>query len=250
MPPRPPTQRALESFTRLTRWGRSFVSAREQARKRAQAAGFVPDAPSAYCHRCGLSAGPGSVTVEGCSFCAKQRLPWDRIIRLGPYDVPLREWLLALKFHADWGWAPYLGQCLAQRIKPPQAPALNASRVAVCPVPMHWMRRWKRGYNQSHLIADALAREAGYPLVELLKRTRRTPPQTAVTHSLRQANIRGSFALRPVDAAGWTLWLVDDVKTTGATAKACASLLKQAGAAQVNLAVVAIAGQNPDPPLA
>ncbi|MCC7203647.1 MAG: ComF family protein, partial [Phycisphaeraceae bacterium] len=137
----------------------------------------------------------------------------------------------------------------AQQIKPPDALPDNAPRIAVCPVPMHWMRRWKRGYNQSFLIAEALARQTGYPLVELLRRTRRTPPQTAVTHSMRRANVRGSFAIRPVDAAGWTIWLVDDVKTTGATARACATLLRQAGAEHVNLAVVAVAGENPDPPL-
>jgi len=117
----------------------------------------------------------------------------------------------------------------------------DSKPVVVCPVPMHWARRIGRGYNQAHLIGSALARDRRWPIARLLKRTRYTPPQTAVGPSRRVANVRQSFAIKRVDLTGWHVWLVDDVKTSGATLNACARLLRRAGAQQVNAAVVAVA---------
>jgi ComF family protein len=114
-------------------------------------------------------------------------------------------------------------------------------RALVCPVPMPWQRRLRRGYNQSALIGDAFSARCDWPVVPLLRRARYTPPQSALIASHRTRNVRRSFEVSRVDLSGWDVWLVDDVKTTGATLSACARLLKRAGADRVNVAVAAVA---------
>ncbi|MCX5661651.1 MAG: ComF family protein [Planctomycetota bacterium] len=206
----------------------------------ALASGWKPDEPGSYCPRCGATVAPGAAIDPACGFCRGQRQPWDRLVRLGPYRDPLPAWVVAMKFQQSWKWAEIFGRELASRIE--ASPAADAGpRVAVCPVPMHFIRRLSRGYNQAGLMADALAAQRGWPCAPILRRVRHAPSQTAVARSSRRGNIRGTFALGRVDIAGWHIWLVDDVKTTGATLNACTRLLREAGAASVNIAVAAVA---------
>lgn len=141
-----------------------------------------------------------------------------------------------MKFHRQWRWAPWLGGQLARAIGP-----MEAERVIVCPVPMHWLRRWRRGYDQATLLAREVGRRRNWPVASLLRRKRLTLPQVSLPPSKRAANVRGSFAIVPVDLTGCHVVLVDDVKTTGATLGACARLLRKAGAEAVHAAVVAVA---------
>jgi len=196
-----------------------------------------PDAPDDYCHRCGVSAGPGAVLANGCSLCRDKRQPWERVTRVSAYAEPMDGWIKAMKFGGQWSWSRWMGEQLAERVGEPIDPA----NMIVTPVPMHWARRWKRGFNQAHLIALSLAKTRGWRCAPLLKRTRHTHPQTAVVPSDRQANIRDSVAVHAVDLTGWQVVLVDDVKTTGATAGLCCRLLKQHGARSIHLAVAAVA---------
>jgi ComF family protein len=198
---------------------------------------WSPDDLDAYCPRCGASAATGDVTPAGCAECRNHRLPWERVIRLGPYQPPLADWLRAFKFHQHWAWGPWLGGQLASVMEQPLDPA----RIAVCPVPMHWLRRCQRGYNQAHLIARQLARATGWPEAPVLKRIRHTLPQTAVSPGRRAANVRDTFACDRVDLTGWQIVLIDDIKTTGATLGTCARLLRQQGARCVDVAVAAVA---------
>lgn len=146
-------------------------------------------------------------------------------------------WIKAMKFGKQWSWSPWLGRQLAA-----QTPEASTSAEAyVVAVPMWWSRRWGRGFNQSHLMAHAFAKAKGYPCVPLLKRTHSTPPQTSVVASARDTNVRQSFRIEPVTLEGATVFLIDDVKTTGATASACARLLRQAGAEHIHLVVAAVA---------
>jgi ComF family protein len=105
---------------------------------------------------------------------------------------------------------------------------------AVVPVPLGWMRRRTRGYNQSELLAREIARLAGLPLeTRALRRRRQTHPQSRQPdREARLANVRDAFALgvRPVSGA---VLLVDDVTTTGATLEACARVLLKGGATSV-----------------
>jgi ComF family protein len=121
---------------------------------------------------------------------------------------------------------------------------------AVVPVPLHWMRRRQRGFNQAALLAARL----GLPVCHALRRTRRTRPQVELPAGERRTNVDRAFALawryrwrmvrpnrgfrtRPLE--GLTVVLVDDVSTTGATLGACARVLVAAGVREVRVLTVA-----------
>lgn len=201
------------------------------------AAGWRPDDVDAYCPRCGASADEGSVTPRGCAFCLNTNFPWQRLTRLAFYGEPVDEWVRLLKFRRRWRYAQWMGKHLADTIDVPP----NHDKLIVCAVPMHRLRRWHRGYNQADLIAHAVAEARGWTFAPILKRTRHTPPQTAIAPSRRHDNVRQSFAIESVDLSGYEVILIDDVKTTGATLSACTRLLKQAGARSIHAAVVAVA---------
>ena len=202
----------------------------------AQAQGWEPDAADDYCQRCGTSAGPGSVLADGCAFCRGNKLYWDRVTRLSQYDEPMDGWIKQMKFAKQWSWAPYLGRLLAKRVGEP----IKQDKIAVTYVPMHWRRRWRRGFNQAELMAKALANARNWPVVPMLKRAHWTPPQPSVTTSQREANVKQSFALRKVDLSGWQIVVVDDLKTSGATLGTCCKMLKEAGARSIQVAVAAV----------
>lgn len=198
---------------------------------------WQPDAPDDYCHRCGASAGPGSVLADGCAFCRNQALTWDRLTRLSLYAEPMDGWLKQMKFGREWSWAPHLGRLLADRV----GEAIDDQRVVVAYVPMHWRRRWRRGFNQAELMARSLAKARGWRMLPLLKRPTWTHPQPSVVPSQREANVKHSFTIRPVDLEGWQVVLIDDIKTSGATLGTCCKLLKASGARSIQVAVAAVA---------
>ncbi len=210
-------------------------------------ADWHPDSPDDYCPRCGASAGPGSVTPRGCAFCLNLRFPWQRITRLGFYGQPIDDWIRDLKFHRRWRYGQWMGEQLAQALASPPLSETDKSETSggggliVCPVPMHRFRRWHRGYNQADLIAKAVAKTRGFTYAPILKRTRHTPPQTAIAPSRRHDNVRHSFDIQNIDLAGHDVILIDDVKTTGATLSTCTRLLNQANARSVHAAVIAVA---------
>jgi ComF family protein len=109
------------------------------------------------------------------------------------------------------------------------------------PVPLHVRRLRERGFNQAYLLARRWTRQTGIALDGLnLCRRRRTQPQTVLSRSDRQRNIRGAFALRhPQRIQGQRILLVDDVYTTGATVNECARVLMDGGAEFVDVLTLA-----------
>jgi len=203
----------------------------------AVAQGFALDTTTDYCTRCGATVDASAVTREGCPFCVGRHIAWHRLTRLTPYGEPAAEWIKAMKFGGQWRWAPWFGAQLAEAIGKP----LDAQRVIVVPVPLHWWRRFRRGFDQSHLIGEALVEATGYPLVPALRRTRHARAQSLLPPSQRRRNVRRCFEARPVDLTGCEVILVDDVKTTGATLSVCARALRKRGAKTIHVAVAAVA---------
>ncbi len=110
----------------------------------------------------------------------------------------------------------------------------------LCPVPLHWIRRFHRGFNQAELLARALSRKTGWPVTSLLKRTRATGHQAHRSRLERFTAMEDVFRFdRTKGAPPPCVLLVDDVFTTGATLDACARELKKAGAKYVVGLVVA-----------
>ena len=118
---------------------------------------------------------------------------------------------------------------------------------AIVPVPLHWRRRWQRGFNQSELLARGLASRYGFPVIRALRRLRYTGTQTGLSQTARRHNVAAAFqARRPQALKGKRLLLVDDVMTTGSTAAACAGVLRKAGTARVVLLTIARADRRID----
>jgi ComF family protein len=108
---------------------------------------------------------------------------------------------------------------------------------AVVPVPLHWRRRWTRGFNQAADLAEGL----GLPVLHALRRRRRTSSQTDLPADERHANVQDAFTLRRgITVADLCLVVVDDVRTTGATLEACARTLLEAGAGEVRALTAAV----------
>lgn len=194
--------------------------------------------PHATCPRCGATVGPFVDLSDGCTHCRDHRFAFDRVVRLGPYDGLLREVVLRLKNLQGDGLAEAIGELWARQMEQ-QLSALGAT--VVVPVPLHWWRRWRRGYNQSEALAHAVAAVLRVPCRTLLRRIRPTPPQHHQTSlTARRDNVKGAFALRRRGSlAGETVLLVDDVMTTGSTVHEAARPLRAAGANRVIVAVLA-----------
>jgi len=110
----------------------------------------------------------------------------------------------------------------------------------VVPMPLHWRRKWQRGFNQAELLARRTARRCGIPMSNSVRRIRSTAAQAGLSNAMRRENVAGAFRLKNRRAIqGRRVLLIDDVMTTGATASACALALKRGGAASVTLLALA-----------
>jgi ComF family protein len=153
------------------------------------------------------------------------------------YTEGSRKLVLAFKHGRRIALAPMLARLIAARL-----PVLEGEWLIV-PVPLHRWRLWRRGYNQSALLARQLARLRGKTLVvDGLLRRKATPTLGGLGRTARAKALAGAIALNPRRAGsikGAHVVLVDDVLTSGATTDACVRVLKRAGAAQVRIACFA-----------
>jgi ComF family protein len=153
-------------------------------------------------------------------------------------DGQLRELILRMKHVSGEGLAEVLGELWACHMEK-RLRELKAD--VIVPVPLHWWRRCMRGYNQSAVLAQALAHRLRIPCrTRWLRRIRNTPRQVVQSVSARRANVRNAFfAPARAELRGKTVLLVDDVLTTGSTANDAARALRAAGATRVVVAVLA-----------
>jgi ComF family protein len=184
---------------------------------------------------CACCALPFDYESEGepiCAGCLVNPPAFDRMRAAVAYGPLARDVALKLKYGRRPGMAQTMAGLMARHLTAFDDPIL-------CPVPLHRWRIWHRGYNQSALIGRALARRPGLPfLPDLLLRIRATPPLKGMSPAERERTVRGAFRLNPryrQVISGRNILIIDDVFTSGATANACARLLKKEGAAGVGL---------------
>lgn len=190
------------------------------------------------CARCGtpfeIAVDPGQV----CGACLAHPPAYDRARAALIYGDVSRDLVLGLKYQGRRdglavlaGWMAGAGGDLVK----------DASLIV--PVPLHYIRLVRRGFNQSAWLAAALSRSSGVRLsVDALKRVKRTPIQGGLSAEGRRRNVQGAFRVRKSRMAlvkDQKILLVDDVLTTGATAEACARTLRRAGAACVDVVTLA-----------
>ncbi|MGA2197810.1 MAG: ComF family protein [Bryobacteraceae bacterium] len=170
-----------------------------------------------------------------CALCRGGLRGFDAAYCYGSYEGALRELIHLYKYGRVQTLAKPLGDLLAAAL--PREERFDA----ITAVPLHWRRRWQRGFNQSELLARAMAERYGIPVVRALGRVRATVSQAGLSNTRRRENVAMAFACRrgARALAGKRILLIDDVLTTGSTAAACARALKRAGAAKVALLAVA-----------
>ena len=182
------------------------------------------------CRRCGLPFAFDGAAEAECAGCIADPPEYDSMRAAVAYGELARKVVLRLKYGGRPGTACTIAHFM-QRHMPVGADVL------LTPVPLHRWRIWRRGYNQSALIARWLARRRGDEVaLDLLRRVKATPPLKGMSRRERAQTVRGAFRISPGAAEkvkGRKVVLVDDVYTTGATVNACARLLKRAGAAEV-----------------
>jgi ComF family protein len=178
----------------------------------------------------------GAGTV--CLACLEHPPSYRRARAPMAYDDIARKLVLSFK-HGDRLDPAAAYMRLMMRVGQP----LLADADLVVPVPLHWSRLLKRRYNQSAILAQLLAKEAGKAYApEVLIRQRRTPSQASLDRAHRRNNVKGAFVV-PVKyglrVKGKAVLLVDDVLTTGATVENCAQTLYKAGATTVDVLTLA-----------
>jgi ComF family protein len=146
------------------------------------------------------------------------------------YEGTLRKALAGLKY----GNAARVARPLADRAAARLAEvAAVAGQAQLVPVPIHPERLRQRGYNQAALLAACLGRACRLPTIDLLVRRRATSRQHRLDRAARMRNLRDAFAVRSEARAPPVVIVVDDILTTSATLEACATVLRDAGAARV-----------------
>ncbi|QDU35905.1 DNA utilization protein GntX [Maioricimonas rarisocia] len=190
------------------------------------------------CLRCGAPVGPNVRIDAGCIHCRDDRFAFAAVAALGVYAGPLKSACLAAKESGGGALMAALGELLWERHRE-LISGWNAE--CILPVPHHWMTRLWTGQLPPVVLAHRLGRRLKVPVAgHILRKVRRTPAQSSLPPSGRRANLRDAFRLASgMRIAGARVLLTDDILTTGTTTHRIARLLRQAGAAEVNVAVIA-----------
>ncbi|HEY1980818.1 MAG TPA: ComF family protein [Xanthobacteraceae bacterium] len=191
-----------------------------------------------YCERLGIpfvyDPGPGILSMEAIA----DPPAYHRARAAVRFDDVARALVHALKYGDRLDLAPMMGRWVSQAGR-----ELLAEADALVPVPLHWRRLWARRFNQSAMLAAAIAKESGVPIAAgALKRVKPTVQQVGLSRTERAQNVQGAFRVPPEGNAvvrGRRLVLVDDVLTSGATVDGCARALLRAGAANVDVLIFA-----------
>jgi ComF family protein len=190
--------------------------------------------PLPRCHSCAL---PVLAGMRQCGACITQAPPVDQTLAGVAYAYPWAGLIGQFKFQEHTGWAPSLAMLL--RSAPWVEPALEGADWLL-PMPLSPERLRQRGFNQTLVLAQALARDK--VRADVLLRVKHSAAQSSLPRTQRLLGVRGAYAPEPTRAAaiaGKRVVLLDDVMTTGASLFEAARVLRRAGAAHITAMVLA-----------
>lgn len=190
------------------------------------------------CARCAAPLGPYVDAQTRCVHCRDESYTFDSACCLGPYKDPLRSVCLRAKLAGGHALTCDLADQLWLRHRE----HLQTSKLeVVIPVPHLWSEQLWRQHVTPVTLAECFAGHLGVPVgLDLLAKIKRTPKQALLPITSRRQNLRGAFGIaRRTEFHGTKILLVDDIMTTGTTSHECAKVLKQAGAAEVHVVVIA-----------
>lgn len=159
------------------------------------------------------------------------KIYFDKAKSLAAYDGAFSQIIHNIKYNRRTDLIKPLALVVSSKI--------NFEYDIVTAVPLHWLRLFKRGFNQSALLARLVAKECGFKCdLSILKKIKRTSAQVGLIQKERLENIKGAFICRK-SLQDMDVLLIDDVMTTGATVNECAKVIKKAGANRVDVFTLA-----------
>lgn len=184
----------------------------------------IPKLEGLICHKCSLPLPDGGAT---CSDCKTNKDIYFEVLKSPyTYSAQMKKLIKNLKYSRKTFLAKDLSAKLAEFIIKEN---IDKNTDVVVPVPMHWFKKWKRGYNQAELIAQNVAKVINKPVCNALIRTKYTKPQFNLKKQERYENLANMFDLNKkyIDIIkGKRILLIDDIATTCSTANQCAKVLK------------------------
>ena len=212
-----------------------------------------------FCTKCGKSfpSKEAFLNIEKpvCGRCEKksENIYYSRTIGLGKYDSVLKELIHLYKYNKKKELEKVLTALLMRKIK---ADSKTLQADLIVPVPLHWIKKRKRGFNQSEELGRYISKKLKIPMANYLKRRKNTKPQIGLSGEERRRNVKNAFGVRWLSRRlgifynysfysikDKSIVLIDDVVTTGATVNECSKVLKRAGAKEVKVICLAIAGE-------
>ena len=188
-----------------------------------------------FCSCCGSPCDGEISGPFNCSNCSGREVAFEFAIAAYLASGPVRSMIHDFKYHRRIAMRDTLARLAENALDDPRIG--GGKGWLLVPVPLHRRRKRERGYNQATEIAAAISRTRGLPMCQALQRNRYTCSQAQLIRSERLNNLLDAFALRPSPAArnaiaGAKILLIDDIFTTGATADACARVLRAGGGAE------------------
>ena len=185
------------------------------------------------CYQCALPLPTKSGNAAVCGQCLKQPPPFKHCVVPLSYAMPVDSLIAAFKYRNQLTNGRLLSQLLLAEIW--RRYANQPLPEIIVPVPLHWRRQLRRGFNQSQCVASYLGGQLSIPVqLRRIRRIRRTPSQQGLNKPQRQRNLKQAFSVtKPF--SGETIALIDDVMTTGTTCAEISRELLKAGASEVHI---------------
>ena len=187
------------------------------------------------CRQCALAL---ESSADFCGHCLNAPPAFSRTIIPFCYEYPVSALIHRFKYRGKLTPGKLLGNFLAEHIRHSATQADWLAPDLLIPTPLHWARRWRRGFNQAEVLGQYVSRATGIPLQTALVRRRRSLSQKVLSRAERQKNLREAFTLSAnaqQKIIGKRIALIDDVVTTTATVREISKLLIDAGAQDVQV---------------